>query len=152
MTAPHDLDVLAHDELAGLLDGAPWRRLAAVGDGDVSWLDPVAGTLAEASPALELLVLPQDGLEDAVAFQPDLAIIAAAARPAELEPLLRRLHRAGADVLMIEPADRRLAAVTRSLAMQHGAPLVRPGDTDAAVVATEVVRCLAAALDMWVAA
>jgi lysophospholipase L1-like esterase len=225
MTAPHDLDVLAHDELALLLEGAPWRRLAVVGDSiaegvrephpgyrDLSWIDRVAEPLADVAPGLEVLNLGRRGLlarevrdqqlAEALAFEPDLAIVAAGGNDtlarafdpagvrAELEAIVRPLRRAGADVLMIELLDivrsglvaaehraavderlGRLADVTRSVAMQHGAVLVQmrghPASADPgiyssdrlhlnarghAIVGTEAVRCLAAAIGARVAA
>jgi hypothetical protein len=138
MTAP--------DDLAPLLDGAPWRRLAVVGDSRaLSWADRLTGPLGEVAPELE--VLREQQLAEALLFAPDLAIVALGeARRGELEATVRRLRRAGADVLLVERGGGPLAAATRSVAMQHGALLVRADETaDDESVATEAVRCLAAA-------
>jgi cation transport ATPase len=145
MTAPHDL--------AALLDGAPWRRLALVGDSRaLSWTDRVTDPLGEVVADLD--VLREQQLAEALRFAPDLAIVALG-RPlrAELEETVRRLRRAGADVLMVERDGDPLAAAMRSVAMQHGALLVRVGETaDDDSVAIEAVRCLAASLGSRVVA
>jgi hypothetical protein len=145
MTAPHDL--------AALLDGAPWRRLALVGDHRaLSWADHVTGPLGEVAPDLE--VLREQQLAEALPFAPDLAIVALGrALRAELEATVRRLRRAGAEVLLVERGGDPLAAATRSVAMQHGALLVRVDETaDDESVAAEAARCLAAAVGTRVVA
>jgi lysophospholipase L1-like esterase len=100
MTAVADVDVLSHDELVELLDGAPWRRLAVLGDSiaegvrephpgfrDLSWIDRVAEPLGDLVPDLAVLNLGRRDLlarevrerqlAPALDFGPDLAILAA---------------------------------------------------------------------------
>ena len=181
MTTANDIDVLTAPELEAMLAGAPWRSLAVLGDGDLSWVDLVVAPLDAAGPGLEVLHLGrrdrsarevrEEQLDRALAFRPDLAIVVAggndvlhesfdpAAVRAELDTIVRRLRRGGAEVVMVErPGERMrpLAAITRSVAAQHGAILVamrgHPASADPGVYATETVRCLAAALEMRVAA
>ena len=167
-------DVLPTQQLASLLTGAPWRRLAVLGDSiaagvrephpgyrDLSWVDRLAEPLGLAAPGLAVLNLGERNLVAravrerqlalALAFQPDLAIVAAggndALRPGfsraaverELAAIVRPLRAVGADVVMIELLDiaaaglvppaadaplRELAAATRAVAADTGAVLV----------------------------
>jgi lysophospholipase L1-like esterase len=221
----HDTDVLPFSHLVVMLRGAPWRRAVVLGDSiaegvreahdgyrDLSWIDRIAEPLQAAAPGLALMNLGlrdllaaevrERQLETALAFRPDLAIVAAggndtlrssfdpAAVERELDAIAGALRRAGADVLMIELLDivasglvapeyaervdarlRSLAAVTRSVAARHGAMLVEmrahPASADPdvyssdrlhlntrghAIVATEAVRTLSAALETRAAA
>jgi len=102
MTALRDPDVLPDPDpdLAALVRGAPWRRLAVVGDSiaegvrepldgyrDLSWIDRIAEPLRAAVPELTVLNLGRRSLlaaevrasqlEAALAFRPDLAIVSA---------------------------------------------------------------------------
>ena len=133
----------SHNELASLLEGAPWRRVAALGDGGLSWVDRLAGGLDAAAVRTE-------ELSEALAFGPDLAILAPGDDPSrpELERTVRALRRVGADVMMLEHGAH---AATREVAAQYGA-IVTGLRGDHAVVATEVARVLAAASVMRVAA
>jgi lysophospholipase L1-like esterase len=95
-----ELEPLSFLELASLLRGAPWRRLAVLGDSiaegvrephpgylDQSWIDRIAEPLRSAAPGLTVMNL---GVRDLLAsevrerqlgpaldFRPDLAIVAA---------------------------------------------------------------------------
>jgi lysophospholipase L1-like esterase len=92
---PHTLDV---DAAAGLLSGAPWRRLAVLGDSlakgigdltpgyrDVSWADRLVDALRIVQPDLEYLntgvrgartdEVVEDQLDRVVAYRPDLAVV-----------------------------------------------------------------------------
>ena len=118
-----------------------WHRLAAVGD--VPWIDRVADAIGDP----DVLDLPSTDLAALRAFDPDVAIVALAGSHAELESVVRPLRRSGADVLMVDLPG----AAARSVAMQHGTLLVHAAD-DAADTASDVVRCLAAASSVRVAA
>lgn len=118
------------------LSSAPWRRLAVVGDSiaegvrepldgyrDLSWIDGIAESL----PELEVLNLGRRNLlarevlasqlDAALAFRPDLAIVAAGGNDAlrrsfepeiverELDVIVGALAGAGADVVMLELMD-----------------------------------------------
>jgi lysophospholipase L1-like esterase len=95
-----DPQVLRTAELAALLGGAPWRRLAVLGDSiaegvrephagyrDRSWVDRIAEALRAATPDLAVTNLGRRGLRaaevrasqlgPAIAFEPDLAIVVA---------------------------------------------------------------------------
>jgi lysophospholipase L1-like esterase len=95
-----ELEPLSFLELASLLRGAPWRRLAVLGDSiaegvrephpgylDQSWIDRIAEPLRAAAPGLtvmnlgvrDLLVseVRERQLAPALDFHPDLAIVAA---------------------------------------------------------------------------
>jgi lysophospholipase L1-like esterase len=100
MTTTHEPEVLPFVSQVALLRGAPWRRVAVLGDSiaegvrepregflDLSWIDRVAEPLRAVSPGLCLMNL---GLRDllaaevrerqlvaALGFRPDLAIVAA---------------------------------------------------------------------------
>ena len=140
MTATHRTDILPVDDLVELLEGARWRRLVVVGDSiaegvhephpgfaDLSWIDRVADPLRKAAGVLATLNLGrrnllahevrEQQLVRALAFHPDLAIVAAGGNDAlqrtfdhdaverELDGIVAPLRRAGADVLMIELMD-----------------------------------------------
>ena len=140
MTAVHDIDVLPIDDLAALLSGARWRRLVVVGDSiaegvhephpgfaDISWIERIADPLREAVGVQakvnlgrrDLLAreVRERQLARALAFHPDLAIVAAGGNDAlhrsfdrhaverELDAIVGPLRRAGADVLMLELMD-----------------------------------------------
>jgi lysophospholipase L1-like esterase len=140
MTVASEARTLPFPKLATLLQDAPWRRLVVVGDSiaegigephpsyrDLSWIDRIAEPLRVATPDLALMNLGRRNLLasevrerqliPALAFEPDLAIVAAggndALRPSfdrdaverELEGIVVPLRRAGADVLMIELLD-----------------------------------------------
>lgn len=100
MTALRDPEVLPDRDLATLLSGARWRRLAVLGDSvaegvrepaagylDLSWVDRVEASLRAANPDLAVLSLGRRNLraaevrarqlEPALGFRPDLAIVAA---------------------------------------------------------------------------
>ena len=131
-----DVDVPSDDRLAGLLDGAPWRRMAVIGDSiaegvreqadgwpDRSWTDWMAAAL----PGIEVLNLGVRNLlaaevratqlAPALAFRPDLAVVAAGgndslrrsfdagAVTAELDAIVGALRAAGADVVLLELMD-----------------------------------------------
>jgi lysophospholipase L1-like esterase len=140
MTALRDAEVLSDHELATLLRGAPWRRLAVLGDSvaegvrepaagylDLSWVDRVEASLRTAAPRLAVLNLGRTGLraaevratqfERALAFGPDLAVVAAGGNDAlrrsfdpgaverELVAMVGPLRRAGSNVLLLELMD-----------------------------------------------
>lgn len=140
MTALRNAEVLSDHELATLLRGAPWRRLAVIGDSvaegvrepaagylDLSWVDRVEASLRTAAPRLAVLNLGRTGLraaevratqfERALAFGPDLAVVAAGGNDAlrrsfdpgaverELVAMVGPLRRAGSDVLLLELMD-----------------------------------------------
>ena len=121
-----------HD-LATLLQDAPWQRLAVLGDSvaegvrephagylDLSWVDRIEASLRTATPRLAVLNLGRRNLlaaevrasqlAPALAFRPDLAIVAAGGNDAlrrsfdpgaverELVATVGPLRRAGADV------------------------------------------------------
>lgn len=94
------LEPLSFLELASLLRGAPWRRIAVLGDSiaegvrephpgylDQSWIDRIAEPLRAAAPGLTVMNLGvrdllasevrERQLEPALSFRPDLAIVAA---------------------------------------------------------------------------
>ncbi|MEO8689081.1 MAG: SGNH/GDSL hydrolase family protein [Solirubrobacteraceae bacterium] len=136
MTALRDPEVLPDQDLTALLRGARWRRLAVLGDSvaegvrelldgyrDLSWVDRIAA----AAPGLAVLNLGRRNLltaevrasqlEPALAYRPDLAIVAAGGNDAlrrsfdpgaverELVAIVGPLRRAGADVLLLELMD-----------------------------------------------
>jgi lysophospholipase L1-like esterase len=93
-------EVLPDRDLAALLRGARWRRLAVLGDSvaagvsepldgyrDLSWIDRIAIPLRAASPELAVLNLGRRNLlaaevrasqlAPALAFRPDLAVVSA---------------------------------------------------------------------------
>jgi lysophospholipase L1-like esterase len=100
MTTTHEPDVLPFASQVALLRGAPWRRVAVLGDSiaegvreplpgylDLSWIDRIVEPLRAVAPGLTQMNL---GLRDllavevrerqlasALGFQPDLAIVAA---------------------------------------------------------------------------
>ncbi|TYK45927.1 SGNH/GDSL hydrolase family protein [Actinomadura decatromicini] len=131
-----DPDVLPAAEAAALLAGAPWTRLATLGDSvaegvrepvpgyrDLSWADRVEEALRAVTPGLAALNLGRrdrvaaqvaaEQLGPALAFGPDLAIIAAGGndmlRPhfdadevrRELTSIVSTLRATGADVVTI---------------------------------------------------
>lgn len=135
-----DTQVLPFAALVALLDGARWRRIVVLGDSiaegvgephprfsNLSWIDRIVDPLRAASGGLALLNLGRRNLlaceirerqlEAALAFAPDLAIVAAGGNDAlrrsfdhaaverELDAIVSRLRSAGADVLMIELMD-----------------------------------------------
>jgi lysophospholipase L1-like esterase len=135
----------AHEPLpfshqAVLLRGAPWRRVAVLGDSiaegvrepspgvrDLSWIDRITEPLHAVTPGVTVMNLGvrnllaaevrERQLETALAFGPDLAIVAAGGNDAlrpdftpggverELDAIVAPLRAAGADVLMIELMD-----------------------------------------------
>jgi lysophospholipase L1-like esterase len=139
-TTAYEPDLLPFASQVALLGGAPWRRLAVLGDSiaegvrepydgylDLSWIDRIADPLRAVAPGLTVMNL---GVRDllaaevrerqvdaALAFGPDLAIVAAGGTDAlrgsfapervarELEGIVGPLRQAGADVLMIELMD-----------------------------------------------
>ena len=139
-TTTYEPEVLPFASQVALLGGAPWRRLAVLGDSiaegvrepydgylDLSWIDRIADPLRAVAPGLTVMNL---GVRDllaaevrerqvdaALAFRPDLAIVAAGGNDAlrrsfapeqvarELDGIVRPLRQAGADVLMIELMD-----------------------------------------------
>jgi lysophospholipase L1-like esterase len=140
MTTTHVPDVLPFASQVALLRGAPWRRLAVLGDSiaegvrephpgyrDISWIDRIAEPLHAVVPGLTVMNLGtrdlrarevrERQLATAIAFRPDLAIVAAGGNDAlrrsfvadhvaaELEAIVGPLRREGADVLMIELLD-----------------------------------------------
>ena len=127
-------------QLAVLLRGAPWRRIAVLGDSiaegvrepspgvrDLSWVDRVLEPLQAVAPGVTVMNLGlrnlvarevrERQLEPALAYRPDLAIVAAGGNDAlqpsyspvaverELDAIVSALRGAGADVLMIELMD-----------------------------------------------
>jgi lysophospholipase L1-like esterase len=194
-TTTYEPEVLPFASQVALLGGAPWRRLAVLGDSiaegvrepydgylDLSWIDRIADPLRAVAPGLTVMNL---GVRDllaaevrerqvdvALAFRPDLAIVAAGGNDAlrrsfapeqvarELDRIVRPLHQAGADVLMIElmdivssglvpaeyasPLDERmraLAEITRTVADRYGAMLVEmrghPASADPTVYSSD---------------
>ena len=136
MTALRDPEVLPDRDLAALVRGARWRRLAVLGDSvaegvrephvgyrDLSWVDRIAAAI----PGLAVLSLGRRNLraaevratqlQPALAFRPDLAIVAAGGNDAlrrsfdpgaverELVATVGPLRRAGADVVLLELMD-----------------------------------------------
>ncbi len=134
---PSLTDVPSLAEQAEMLRGAPWRRIAVLGDSiaegvreaypgyrDLSWTDRIVEALEAVAPGVAELNLGvrnllaatvrERQLGPALAFEPDLAIVAAggndALRPtfepseveAELDAMVSALRAAGADVLMIQ--------------------------------------------------
>jgi lysophospholipase L1-like esterase len=134
------MTILSDSELAGVLSGAPWRRLVVVGDSiaegvreplegyrDLSWIDRIAEPLRANVPDLAVLNLGRRDLlaaevrerqlDAALAFRPDLAIVAAGGNDAlrrsfahdaverELDAIVGALRGQGADVLMLELMD-----------------------------------------------
>lgn len=134
---PHCLDAAAR---GALLAAAPWERVVALGDSiaegvrepspgyqDLGWVDRIAAALGEVRPALKLRNLGRrdrlaaevrgQQLAAAVAFGPDLAIVAAggndtlrrrfdlAAVEHELEQIVAALRAGGADVLTLGLLD-----------------------------------------------
>lgn len=135
-----DPDVLPAADAAALLAGAPWTRLATLGDSvaegvrdavpgyrDLSWADRVEealGAVAQGFTALNLgrrdrvaARVAAEQLEPALAFGPDLAIVAAGGndllRPhfdadevrRELTAIVSALRATGADVVTIGLLD-----------------------------------------------
>jgi lysophospholipase L1-like esterase len=136
----YEPDLLPFASQVALLRGAPWRRVAVLGDSiaegvrepydgylDLSWIDRIADPLRAVAPGLTVMNL---GVRDllaaevrerqvdaALAFRPDLAIVAAGGNDAlrgsfapvqvarELDGIVGPLRQAGADVLMIELMD-----------------------------------------------
>jgi lysophospholipase L1-like esterase len=131
---------LRDGEGAALLAGHPWRRFVAIGDSlaegivepldgfaSVAWVDRVAAELAAVRPDLVYRNLGQrdlrarqvreQQLDEAVAFRPDLALIACGgndAFPATYNPdavdrvmteIISALREAGADVVTIGMFD-----------------------------------------------
>jgi lysophospholipase L1-like esterase len=140
MTTTDVPDVLPFASQVALLRGARWRRLAVLGDSiaegvrepypgylDLSWIDRIAEPLRAVVPGLAVMNLGtrdllaaevrERQLAAAIAFRPDLAIVAAGGNDAlrrsfsadqvaaELDAIVAPLRRAGADVLMIELLD-----------------------------------------------
>jgi lysophospholipase L1-like esterase len=114
MSAIDDPGVLSRTDLARLLDGAPWRRVAVLGDSiaegvreplegyrDLSWIDRLTEPLSDVVPELEVLNLGRRNLvaaevrerqlQAALDFDPELAIVAAGGNDA-----LRRSFAPGA--------------------------------------------------------
>jgi lysophospholipase L1-like esterase len=139
-TTTYESDVLPFASQVALLGGAPWRRVAVLGDSiaegvrephdgylDLSWIDRIADPLRAVAPGLTVMNLGvrdllaaevrERQLEAALAFQPDLSIVAAGGNDAlrrsfvpeqvarELDGIVGPLRQAGADVLMIELMD-----------------------------------------------
>jgi lysophospholipase L1-like esterase len=140
MTALRDPEALSDHDLAALLSGARWRRLAVLGDSiaegvgepldgyrDLSWIDRIAEPLGDVSPGLAVLNLGRRDLlaaevragqlAPALAFRPDLAIVAAGGNDSlrrsfdpgaverELVAIVGPLRQAGADVVLLELMD-----------------------------------------------
>ena len=134
------MTTLPFSHQAVLLRGAPWRRIAVLGDSiaegvrephpgfrDVSWIDRITEPLQAVAPGVTVMNLGlrnllsaevrERQLETALAFGPDLAIVAAGGNDAlqrtfdvaavtdELDAIVAPLRAAGADVLMIELMD-----------------------------------------------
>jgi lysophospholipase L1-like esterase len=139
-TTTYESDVLPFASQVALLGGAPWRRVAVLGDSiaegvrephdgylDLSWIDRIADPLRAVAPGLTVMNLGvrdllaaevrERQLEAALAFRPDLSIVAAGGNDAlrrsfvpeqvarELDGIVGPLRQAGADVLMIELMD-----------------------------------------------
>jgi lysophospholipase L1-like esterase len=139
-TATYESDVLPFASQVALLGGAPWRRVAVLGDSiaegvrephdgylDLSWIDRIADPLRAVAPGLTAMNLGvrdllaaevrERQLEAALAFRPDLSIVAAGGNDAlrrsfvpeqvagELDGIVGPLRQAGSDVLMIELMD-----------------------------------------------
>jgi lysophospholipase L1-like esterase len=140
MIIDHPTPVLPFAGLVALLQGAPWRRLAVLGDSiaegvgephpgyrNLSWIDRIAEPLRAATGGLAVTNLGRRDLLarevrerqllPALAFEPDLAIVAAGGNDAlrrsfareavecELDGIVGPLRAAGADVLMVELLD-----------------------------------------------
>jgi lysophospholipase L1-like esterase len=155
MTHTHVPDILPFASQVALLRGARWRRLAVVGDSiaegvrephdgylDLSWIDRIAEPLRAVVPGLAVMNLGtrdllaaevrERQLAAAIAFRPDLAIVAAGGNDAlrrsfsadhvrgELDGIVGSLRRAGADVVMIELLDIVASGLVRP---EHAAPL-----------------------------
>ena len=140
MTALRDPEVLPDHDLATLLRDAPWQRLAVLGDSvaegvrephpgylDLSWVDRIEASLRTTVPDLAVLNLGRRNLlaaevragqlAPALAFRPDLAIVAAGGNDVlrrsfdpgaverELVATVGPLRRAGADVVLLELMD-----------------------------------------------
>jgi lysophospholipase L1-like esterase len=127
---PHVLPFTRH---VPMLRGAPWRRVAVLGDSiaegvrephdgyrDLSWIDRIAeplGAVALGRRDLRAAEVRELQLPAALGFRPDLAIVAAGGNDAlrrsfsaervgrELDAIAAPLRRAGADLLMIELMD-----------------------------------------------
>lgn len=130
-------DPLPFADQAALLRGAPWRRIAVLGDSiaegvrepapgfrDLSWIDRITEPLQAVAPGVTVMNLGlrnllaaevrERQLGTALAWRPDLAIVAAGGNDAvqrtyapeaverELDAMVAPLRAAGADVLMIE--------------------------------------------------
>ena len=137
---PISLEPLPFSHQAVLLRGAPWRRIAVLGDSiaegvrepsagvrDLSWIDRITEPLHAVTPGVTVTNLGlrnllareirERQLDQALAFGPDLAIVAAGGNDAlrpdytpgaverELDAIVGPLRAAGADVLMIELMD-----------------------------------------------
>lgn len=155
MSGEHDPQILPFVGLAALLRGAPWQRLAVLGDSiaegvgephpgyrNLSWIDRIAEPLRAATGALAVMNLGRRDLRarevraaqviPAVAFRPDLAIVAAGGNDAlrrsfdraavehELDGTVAALRRAGSDVLLIELMD---IVASGLVPPEHAAPL-----------------------------
>lgn len=140
MTVAHQLEVLPFASMVALLRGAPWRRVAVIGDSvaegvrdphdgysDLSWVDRITDALRAVVPGLTVMNAGRRNLRaaqvrarqlgPALAFEPDLAILAAGGNDAlglsyrpdrlagELDAIAGPLRDAGADLLMIELMD-----------------------------------------------
>jgi lysophospholipase L1-like esterase len=100
MTTTHAPDVLPFASQVALLRGAPWRRLAVLGDSiaegvrepypgyrDISWIDRIAEPLHAVVPGLTVMNMGtrdllarevrERQLDPAIGFRPELAIVAA---------------------------------------------------------------------------
>jgi lysophospholipase L1-like esterase len=139
-TTTYESDVLPFASQVALLGGAPWRRVTVLGDSiaegvrephdgylDLSWIDRIADPLRAVAPGLTAMNLGvrdllaaevrERQLEAALAFRPDLSIVAAGGNDAlrrsfvpeqvagELDGIVGPLRQAGSDVLMIELMD-----------------------------------------------
>lgn len=140
MTVAHQLEVLPFARMVALLHGVPWRRVAVIGDSvaegvrephdgysDLSWIDRITDALRAVVPGLTVMnagrrnllaaQVRERQLGPALAFEPDLAILAAGGNDAlrrtyradrlagELDAIAGPLRDAGADLLMIELMD-----------------------------------------------
>jgi len=136
MREAEDPCCLRTGEAAALLAGHPWRRFVALGDSVVEglgdpvpgyvnlpWVDRIAAELRAVCPELDYLNLGRrslraariraEQLDTAVAYRPDLALVACGANDAlhpgyrpeavdrELRAILSALREAGADVLTV---------------------------------------------------